>query len=319
MNVTGSLDLVLPQRLKKGDRVRFVSPASSVAKGSLVSAITVLENMGLSVEFGDHIYDIDDTFDYLAGKDEDRLADLNDAIRDSGIKAIIATRGGKGAYRISDKLDFDAARKYPKLYIGFSEITHIHMALLQRGIMGSIHGAPWDAERFGQKSADSFIAAVSGDIPIIIHSSKDEHTITLTTKGKAAGRLVGGNQDALATSAGWGLPDMKGAILLIEAFNQRYGHLDRQLTMLINSGIIRDVAGIAIGQYTGCGNAADPTGTPLNCSEIDILRDRLGRLGVPVLGGLPIGHGQHPVALPIGTDAILDADAGVLTIMPGVV
>ncbi len=308
---------LIPSRLKPGDRVRFVSPASPTPKGSLDNAAKTLESLGLVVEYGKHVYDTYDTIDYLAGKDEDRLGDINDALRDPGIKAIIATRGGKGAYRIADGLDFAAARKNPKLLIGFSEITILHMALLKHGIVGGIHGAAWHAERFGKKTAASFVKAVTGIEPITVHATKNEHTHALTTHGKAEGILIGGNQDSIATGAGWALPSFDNIILLIEATNMRLGHIDRQLTMLINSGIIKNVAGIAVGQYTECGNATDPTGSS-KCSEIDILRDRFGRLGMPILGGLPIGHGKNPIALPIGTEAVLDADAGTLTVAAGV-
>jgi muramoyltetrapeptide carboxypeptidase len=263
------------------------------------------------------VYDVDDTLDYLAGKDKDRLADINDALRDPGIKAIVATRGGKGAYRIADGLDFEAALKHPKLLIGFSEITILHMALLKHCGLAGLHGAPWDADTFGQASAASFVRAATTTEPIVVHSTTDEHTHTLTTSGGAEGVLIGGNQDSIATGAGWVLPSFDKAILLIEATNLRLGHIDRQLTMLIKTGIIKNIVGVAIGQYTDCGSANDPT-TTSRCTEIDILRDRLGQLGVPILGGLPVGHGKNPIAVPIGTQAVLDADTGTLTVAPGV-
>lgn len=304
----------LPERLKAGDRVRFVSPASPISREHL--GVKALEDLGLIVEYGEHVFDVDDTIDFLAGKDEDRLKDINDAFRDPGVKAVIATRGGKGAYRIANGLDFEAARRNPKLLIGFSEITILHMALMKHGVLGGIHGAPW-SESFGKETAESFIKAVTTAEPITVHSTANETTHTLTTSGKAEGILIGGNQDSIATAAGWALPSFDKAILLIEAVNLRLGHIDRQLTMLINTGIIKNIVGIAIGQYTDCGNATDPTGNS-RCSEIDILRDRFATLGVPILGGLPIGHGKNPIAVPIGTKAVLDADSGTLKIEPGV-
>jgi muramoyltetrapeptide carboxypeptidase len=308
---------ILPAKLKPGDRVCFVSPASPVPKGGLDEATKVLEDLGLRVEYGAHVHDVDDTIDYLAGKDKDRLVDINKALRDPGIKAIIATRGGKGAYRIADNLDFKAARKHPKLLVGFSEITILHMALLKHGVLGGIHGAPWDAKGFGKETADSFAKAVMSTERIAIRSTKKEHTYALTTHGNAEGILIGGNQDSIATGAGWVLPSFDKAILLIEAVNLRLGHIDRQLTMLIKTGIIKNIVGIAIGQYTDCGAAGDPT-TVSKSTEIDILRDRFALLDVPILGGLPIGHGKNPIALPIGTRAIMDADAGILTVTAGV-
>lgn len=305
-----------PAALKPGDRVRFISPASPVPNGSLEAAIKVLESLGLIVEYGTHVYDIDNTIDYLAGTDKDRLEDINEALRDPGIKAIIATRGGKGAYRIADGLDFVAARKHPKLLVGFSEITILHMALLKECGLVGIHGAPWDTA-FGEATAASFIKAVTRTQPITVHATTNEHTYNLTTHGKAEGILIGGNQDSMATAAGWALPNFDNAILLIEAVNLRLGHIDRQLTMLINTSTLKNIVGIAIGQYTDCGSATDPT-TDVTCTEIDILRERFARLGVPILGDLPIGHGKNPIAVPIGTNAILDADAGTLTIEAGV-
>jgi muramoyltetrapeptide carboxypeptidase len=309
-------DAILPAKLQPGDRVCFVSPASPIPKGGLEGAVKVLKELGLKVEYGPHVFDVDNTIDYLAGPDKDRLADLNGALRDPGIKAIIATRGGKGAYRIAGGLDFAAARKHPKLLVGFSEITILHTALLKHGVGGGIHGAPW-GESFGKETAASFVHAVTSTKPIIVRATKNEHTHALTTQGKAEGILIGGNQDSIATAAGWALPNFDKAILLVEATNMRIGHIDRQLTMLINSGIIKNIVGIAVGQYTDCGNATDPTGTT-KCTEIDILRDRFEQLGVPILGGLPIGHGKNPITVPIGTRAQLDANAGTLTVAAGV-
>ena len=118
---------VLPAKLKRGDHVVFVSPASTPSRADIEKTAKWLhEDLGLKVEIGEHAFD---ELGYLAGKDEDRLADLNNALRNPDIKAIFATRGGKGAYRIADGLDFEAARKHPKILVGFSEITILHLAL----------------------------------------------------------------------------------------------------------------------------------------------------------------------------------------------
>ena len=308
---------MIAERLRPGDRVRFVSPASPIEPAALVPSVEALERLGLVVEYGAHAFDVHDTLDYLAGTDEDRLSDVNEALRDPGVKAIIATRGGKGAYRIAAGLDVAAARAHPTLVVGFSEVTVVHLALLKACGLAGIHGAAWDEGRFGAASAASFVSAVTSTEPVTVATTTREHTHVLTTRGTATGPLIGGNQDSLATAAGWALPSLDGAILLLEAVNLRLGHIDRQLTMLRNAGLLRDVAGIAIGQYTDCGSATDPT-TDVRCTEIDVLRNRLGDLGVPILGGLPIGHGTNPIAVPIGTTATLDADNGVLTVAPAV-
>jgi muramoyltetrapeptide carboxypeptidase len=300
------------ERLRPGDRVRLVSPASAPSLAEVQYATKVLHDMGLQVECGRHALD---AVGYMAGTDKDRLQDLNDGLRDPGVAAVVATRGGKGAYRIADGLDLVAARANRSLMIGFSDITVLHLALWRGCRLPGIHGAPWGADEFGPEMAASFRRAVMASERIDVHSVAAEPTAELTTTGRASGILLGGNQDMVATSAGWNLPSLDGAILLLEAFGMRLGHIDRQLTMLTNAGFLRHVVGVAVGQYTDCG--ADAT-TQGDWTAIDVLRDRLHRLGVPVLGGLPIGHGRPATAVPVGTMSTLDADAGTLTVAAAV-
>lgn len=308
----GRREVVRPPRLRPGDTVRFVSPASTPEPAAVERASRYLTSLGLEVEVAPHAFD---RWGYLAGRDDDRLDDINAAIRDTNVRAIIATRGGKGAYRIADRLDVDAARADPTLLVGFSEITVLHLALLTHCGLAAVHGACWPPEQFGGPTAASFEAAVFTADAIRISAVPHEPTAALTTTGRATGRLIGGNQDSVATSAGWALPDLRGAILLLEGENQRLGHIDRQLTMLTNAGHLRGLRGVAIGQYTRCEPDASTQGS---WTVLDVLRDRLGRLDVPILGGLPIGHGDHPLAVPIGTVATMDADAGTLTVDPAV-
>lgn len=299
--------IVLPPRLKAGDRVRFVSPASTPTRSSVEHSVKVVEAMGLQAEIGTHVFD---EYGYLAGRDEDRLADLNDAFRDPGIAAVIATRGGKGTYRIADGIDFAAIRKHPKLFVGFSENTVIHLALRKHCNLAGLHGATWNLEH-GTRTAKSFRRALLTTDPVVVAADPAESTAALTTGGSASGILIGGNQDMIATAAGWMLPAFDGAILLVEAIEMRLGHIDRQLTMLENAGHLAGLKGVAVGQYVNCGSDA---AIPGDWTVIDVLRDRLKRLGVPVLGGLPVGHGKQPVAVPVGTRATLDADGGRLRI-----
>lgn len=301
-------EIVRPPKLRPGDTVRFVSPASTPEPAAIALAHAHLTSLGLDVQNAPHVFD---TWGYLAGRDEDRLADLNAAIRDPSVRAIIATRGGKGAYRIADGLDVAAARADPKLLVGFSEITVLHLALLKNCGLAAVHGACWPPQQFGARTAASFVAALFSTEATRMSAVPSEPTAALTTTGRATGRLIGGNQDSVATSAGWALPDLRGAILLLEAANQRLGHIDRQLTMLMNAGHLDGLSGVAIGQYTGCVPDASTQGS---WTVLDVLRDRLGHLGIPILGGLPIGHGEHPLAVPIGTMASMDADAGTLVV-----
>lgn len=305
---------LIPSCLKPGDRVRLVSPASTPTREGVKKCIEIMKGWGLRPETGKHAFN---EYGYLAGKDEDRLADINDAIRDPGIKAIFATRGGKGAYRIAGDLDFVAMRQNPKLLIGFSEITILELALWEHCRMTSIHGGivSWNVKTQEKENIEHLRQMLMTTQPVIIRTRDDEPTTKLTTSGKVTGFLMGGNQDMVTTAAGWTLPSLDGAILLLEDVDKRLGFIDRQLTMLENAGHLKGIRGVAVGRYYLCGGDATTQG---KWTAIDVLRDRLQRLNVPILGGLPLGHGNNTESVPLGTMATLDANNGILTVEPAV-
>ena len=288
-----------------------MSPASTPDREVVEDTVRHLESMGLRVELGEHVFD---KVAYLAGTDEARLEDFNRALRDSDTKALIATAGGKGAYRIAERIDLAAVQAQPKLLVGFSEITILHLVVQGPCGVCSIHGAAWPPA-FSERSAGSFVSAAFSQDEVLIGCDPAEPTAALTTSGQARGRLIGGNQEMIATAAGWALPSLDGAILLLEGVGLGLGQMDRQLTMLEQSGHLTGVRGVAVGQYTNCGPAE---AMPGEWTCVDVLRDRLDRLGVPILGGLPIGHGESPLAVPLGSLATLDADAGRLIVDPAV-
>lgn len=297
--------IIASPKLKPGDRIRFVSPASTPDRQEIIGRVRFLEELGFQVDFGEHAFD---RHGFLAGTDDERIADLNLALRDPGIRAIFATRGGKGAYRIADRLDFDAVRRDPKPLVGFSDITILHLMLLQQCGVAGIHGALFGDGDGGAdlENRDVLARMLMETGSMTVASRSAEPTAGLTTTGKARGVLVGGNLDLIVTAAGWSLPDMTGSILLLEAIDCYPGRVDRALTMLRKAGHLDGVAGVAVGQFV----MVEPSRGQV---IIDLVRYHLDALGVPVLGGLPIGHGERPVSLPIGTMAELDADTGILT------
>lgn len=295
--------------LLPGDRVRLVSPSSPPTRELVERGAALFAGWGLEVEIGAHAFD---RFGhYLAGTDADRLADLNSALRDPRVRAIIATRGGKGAYRIAHAIDFAAARADPKPLVGYSETTILHLSLWANAGVAGLHGphAEWLEDHYGQGGAESLRRALMDPQPITIQQDPDSLTAAVRTSGRAEGILLGGNLDMLRTSVGWACPSFDGAILFVEAIDMAIGALDRAITQLLRSGVLAGVRGIAIGQFIRTGDTA-----PGKWSAADVLSDRLGSLGVPVLGGLPMGHGPSPVTLPLGTRAVLDVDRRTLTV-----
>ena len=302
-----------PPRLKAGDRVKFVSPASTPAREEVQRGAEILTTWGLRVEIGPHAFDTKGH--YLAGRDEGRLADINDAVRDPGIRAIFATAGGKGAYRIADGLDFDAARVDPKPLIGFSEITILHLARWHRCRLIGFHGphVGWNDEYYGDLAAEHLRRALMEPASITLHQDTRELTAKVLIEGSATGTLLGGNLDMIGTAVGWTCPSFAGAILLIEDVDKHIGRIDRTISQLLKSGCLDGVKGIAVGQFI---RSAEEK--PGKWSVVDVLKDQFAPLGVPVLGGLPIGHGPCPATVPLGTVATLDTTTRTLTIEPGV-
>ena len=302
--------MLMPPPLRPGDKVRFVSPASSPDRDMVLRHAEILKGWGLNVDFGEHAFS---KWSYLAGTDEERLADLNAAFRDPKVRAIFTTRGGKGSYRIADQVDFAAVRRDPKFVIGFSDITALHLSLLKHCHQVGIHGAfSMGPNENGVSSYthDALRQALMTTEDVVIATRPEKPTSRLTTEGAAEGRLIGGNLDMVAASAGWALPDMHGAILLLEAIGLYPGQVDRQMTMLRKAGHLNGLLGVAIGQFTNF-----EFDRPY--SVTDILREHLAELKVPILGGLPLGHGDRPASAFIGAIAELDAKAGILAIRRG--
>jgi muramoyltetrapeptide carboxypeptidase len=277
--------------VRSGDTVILVSPASPPEPESVRHLASVLEGWGLVVEMGAHVFEVRD---YLAGRDEERLADLNAALRAPDVRAIIATRGGKGSYRIAGQLDVSAARSDPKFLVGFSDITILQASLWKGANVVSIHGSV-SVEGDGT----SLRAALMGIDDITIERVPTDASARLTTRGRAAGRLLGGNLEMIATAAGWCLPPLDGAILLLEAVNQAIGAVDRQLTRLRRAGHLDGVHGVAVGRLV-----------EMSERTVDVIGEHLSALNVLILGGLPIGHGPNARCVYLGTTASLDADSG---------
>jgi muramoyltetrapeptide carboxypeptidase len=300
-----------PPALRPGDRVRVVAPGSGPDPTLMDRGLQVLRGWGLEVEVAPHVYD---TWGYLAGSDANRLADLNAALRDPGVRGIFAARGGYGCQRIVDRVDVVAARRDPKVVVGFSDITSLHGRLWREARLATFYGpmVNWTDSRTGPESEASLRAAVMSTDRVVLTRDPAEISAAIHVPGHAGGRLLGGTLAMLETSVGAGdAPDLAGAILLIEDIDEPPYSYDRMLTHLRRVGALARINGVVVGQLV---NAGEP-------GERDVpavVQERLGDLGVPVLGGLRIGHGKGQLTVPLGVPAVIDTAAGTLTVEPGV-
>ncbi|NUT08298.1 MAG: LD-carboxypeptidase [Hamadaea sp.] len=303
------IEPVRPTALVAGDLVALVSPSGPVRSVRADAAVGVLTGWELRTRLGRHALA---RTGYLAGTDEQRLADLNDAFADPEVRAVLCLRGGYGMQRIVDGLDLDAVRADPKLVMGFSDITALHLALWQGARLATVHGPVAAQLDKGAQSPTALGAktVLMSSAPVTVKADEAESTFHVRSAGRAEGVLIGGNLAMLASSVGTAhMPDLTGAILLVEDVNEQPYRIDRMLTQLLRSGALTGLAGVAIGQFTEC----DAEGGP---AAEEVLEERLAPLGVPLLGGLPIGHGDQHVAIGVGVPAVLDADAGTLHVQP---
>jgi muramoyltetrapeptide carboxypeptidase len=299
-----------PHALRRGDRVRVVAPGGRPDPGPLDRGLQILRGWGLRVEVAPHVFD---RWGHLAGSDADRLADLNAALRDPGVRGIFAARGGFGCQRIVDGMEVAAARRDPKVVVGFSDVTSLHGKLWREARLVTFYGpmVSWNDSRTGPESEASLRAAVMGTDRVVLTRDPAEPSAAVHRPGLARGRLLGGTLSVLATSVGAGdLPELAGAILLIEDIDEPPYSYDRMLTHLRRVGALAGINGVAIGQLVN-------PGPPGERDVPAVVRERLGDLGVPILGGLRIGHGNGQLTVPLGVPAVIDTAAGTLTVEPG--
>ncbi len=309
----GSKRPIRPKRLKAGSRIGLVAPAGPLLEpDDLVRGEELCRALGYEAVALPHAAS---RHGYLAGSDEDRLADLNRALADPALDAVWCLRGGYGTTRILDGVDFDAVARQPKAVIGFSDITSLLVALLSRAGVVGFHGpvARRQLTGFSRKHLDRALrdAVPPGRLerlpppPDVLVPERDR--IVTLTPGVAEGPLVGGNLSLLQCLLGtryW--PDLDGAILFLEDVDEDLYAVDRMLVHLRMAGALQRVAGVIVGRFTEL-RRGTPDGA-LGYGEV--LATYLASLGVPAAYGFPIGHIDDQWTLPLGVRARLDATAG---------
>ncbi len=306
---------VKPKRLVEGDTVGLVLPATAAFESDEIAlAREQLEALGFKVEVGRHAFD---RWGYFAGRDRDRADDVNRMFADDRIAGVVCFTGGWGSPRILPYLDYDLIARKPKVIVGYSDITALLNPIYQRSRIVTFHG-PVAASNLDPYSIDNFRRVVMTAAPAGALAQPEKKPAELVNRsnrilrlgsGKGTGRLVGGNLTMIASLMGtpWQI-ETAGAILFLEDIREDLYRIDRMLTQLALGGKLDKLAGFVFGRCTQC----DYKGPTFSLEEI--LRDRVGSLGIPAISGLAFGHIEQKLTLPIGVTATLDADAGTLTL-----
>lgn len=308
----------LPPRLREGDTVGLVCPAGFVAdRFGLDQVMETVRAMGLVPKPAANLLS---RHGYLAGTDTARAAALQAMFADDDVRAIFAVRGGWGCQRLLPHLDFKTIRANPKLLVGSSDITALHLAIAAKANYPSIHG-PNLAHSWPRSAWQDFRAlAFDSAKPVYEPAPESRGRLAQRTgrirtfrPGIARGRLLGGNLSVLSAMVGTPyLPDFTGAILFLEDTNEAEYRIDRMLAQLAQSGLLGKVSGVVFGQCTNCRNPGSPYG---NFTIYEVLEHHLAPLGVPAFQGAQIGHVSNQQSIPVGVKAEIDAAAGTIRML----
>lgn len=288
--------MIKPQRLRPGDRVALVAPASPLAHDDLNAGVAELRALGFEAVYDDRVLL---RHGYVAGSPEVRADVIHTAWRDPSIRALIATRGGYGSAQILPLLDPAIAREANKPFVGYSDATALLSWHLQAGLV-SFHG-PMVERRLARGAEgyhrDSFLAALCEPAPM---GPLAPETVEIFQPGDARGILTGGTLTQLAASLGtpWAFEPPDGCVLFLEDIGERPYRIDRMFTQLVQAGVLARASAIVFGMFPGCD---EPGGTvPIR----DTLRMLTGGFHGPVLFGFPSGHTPAPTwTLPFGVAA----------------
>ncbi|GGY38095.1 S66 peptidase family protein [Streptomyces omiyaensis] len=298
-------ELARPPRLRPGDRIAVVAPCGPVPEDRLLPGLDLLRAWDLEPVVAPHVLDVHPEIGHLAGTDRDRARDLTEAYTDPSVAAVICARGGYGAQRTVDLVDWPAIRAAgPKPFVGYSDATVLHEAFAVRAGHATLHGPMVATAAFltEPRTRESLRATLFEPEAV-----RTPATGSALVPGRAAGVTLGGCVSLLAAELATphARPSARGGLLLLEDVGEEPYRLDRILTQLLRSGWLDGVAGIVLGSWEECGPYGEVRA---------VLADRLGGLGVPVVEEAGFGHRATAPTVPLGVPAVLDADAGTLTL-----
>lgn len=290
------MNLIKPKKLEKGDTISIIAPSGGVESNeNLLRATAYLKSLGYNVKWGKNVLK---TNKYLAGTDNERLEDLHNAFKDKGINAIIALRGGYGAIRLINKIDYNLIKQNPKIFAGYSDITGLSAMLLKHSGLIT-YSAPMINGDFGIKSKDKF--TIDNFFKTVATTEKQEiKAQTILKEGKASGITFGGNLATLVSLCGLDFIPNQKFIFFAEDLNEPVYKLDKMFTQLLNIEEFRkNISGIVFGEFLDIDNDEW-----LNSLQKEIVQE----LKVPAISGLKITHAREKLTIPIGIESAISND-----------
>lgn len=310
--------IIKPNKLLKGDVIGLIAPASNVDDpGIIEKGVHYFEKLGYRVELGKNS---DKSFGYLAGTDEQRIDDLHYMFKNKKVKAIICIRGGYGAFRLLDKINYKLIKNNPKIFVGYSEITSLQMAMFQKTGLVTFAGPmiyPDFSDEINSYTEEFFWKMITSPKKFGRLTFPEENNLPAITKGKGSGRIIGGNLAVFSAMIGTDyLPDLNKKILIIEDISELPYKIDRIFNKMRIAKLFRALNGIILGRFIDC-YEHDPAKKTLTLGEI--MEDYLKDLKIPILYTFPHGHIKEKVTIPFGITVNMNATKGYVEYTEGAV
>ncbi|GBD89758.1 putative murein peptide carboxypeptidase [bacterium BMS3Abin04] len=306
---------IKPNKLRKNDVIGIISPASSPTDPlKIEQGIKYLEGLGYRVEVGKNV---GKEKGYLAGEDSERLEDLHSMFSNKNVKAIFCVRGGYGAGRLLDKINYSLIRKNPKIFVGFSDITTLQMAFLKKAGLVTFAG-PMVAVNFTEEideyTEEIFWKTITSNKKIGKLFNPQNEKFYVLKKGRGEGKIIGGNLAAFDSLLGTDfVPAMKGATLLLEEIGEQPYKIDRMFNHLRLAKVFEHISGIILGRFIDCKETdEDKKSQTLN----DVILDYFEDLNIPVIYNVQHGHTKQIMTIPFGVNCKVNASRGFIEI-PG--
>ncbi len=296
------MTILKPKALKKGDTIGIVAPASPHSSNDkLTNGIRYFEQLGYKVVIGKHI---NDKMGYLAGTDKGRASDINNFFRNKNIKAIFCTRGGYGSHRILDLIDYDIIKRNPKIFVGYSDITALQLAIFKKTGLVTFAGPmviPDLSEKLSIDSEEHFWKCLTSLNPVGVIYLFENQTLKVLTHGKVTGKILGGNLSVIAALAGTSyLPSFINSILTLEDIEERPYRIDRMLQQLKLAGLLNNLSGVILGDFSTCLPEKNKPSLKLE----EIFKSVLKK--IPIMMDFKFGHIRNSITIPYGINVKLD-------------
>ena len=298
-----------PERLKKGDTVGIIALSSPLNMEELPLKLKIFEELGLNYKISPTVAHYEG---YLAGTDEERANAFHDFIKDPEIKAIFCVRGGYGLGRIADKIDYPLVEQNPKVIWGFSDVTYLHTVLNEYANLVTFHGPMLSR---GDEPLDPLSEKMFQQLfqPMEVQYTEAIAPLETIVEGSVRGEIFGGNLNRLVSTLGTKYEfDVKDKILLLEDVGEQLERIDGMMNQLRLARKLEQAAGFVLGSFTKLGE------NETQQDVYDLISSFIKPLNKPAVSGFKIGHCEPNIGIPLGVEAILDADLKVLRILPGV-